>query len=181
MNNQHFTITFSVDQSPKEVFDAVNNVRGWWSEEIKGRIDKLGAEFKFHYKDVHRSTQEITEFVPGKKVVWHVSDSHLNFVKDKNEWNGTDIVFEMIRKSDKTELRFTHVGLVPAFECYGGCSGAWGFYINDSLRSLITTGKGEPARKEQGDAKRPPGDRALRNSGLVERTMKDTPQRRKWQ
>ena len=75
-------------------------------------------------------------------------DSHINFVKDKTEWKGTDIVFEITKKDDKTELRFTHVGLVPAIECYGDCSGAWGFYINDSLRSLITTGEGQPNRKE---------------------------------
>jgi hypothetical protein len=143
-----FTTSFRVDQSPKEVFDAVNNVRGWWSEEIEGRTDQLGAEFTYRYKGVHRSTQKITEFVPGKKVVWHVSDARLNFVKDKTEWNGTDIVFDIARKGDQTELRFTHVGLVPAFQCYGNCSGAWGFYINDSLRSLITTGKGVPNAKE---------------------------------
>jgi hypothetical protein len=148
-NNQNYTATILVDQTPKEVFDAVNNVRGWWSEEIEGRTDKLGAEFKFHYKDFHRSTQKITELVPGKKVVWHVSDARINFVKDKTEWNGTDIVFEIARKGDETELRFTHVGLVPAIECYGDCSGAWGFYINDSLRSLITTGEGQPAKKEE--------------------------------
>ena len=148
MKKQDFTTTFSVDQTPQEVFDAINNVRGWWSEEIEGNTDKLGAEFKFHYKDCHRSTQRIAELAPGKKVVWHVSDAQLNFVKDKTEWNGTDVVFEIAQKGDKTELRFTHFGLVPTFECYGDCSGAWGFYINDSLRSLITTGKGQPARKE---------------------------------
>jgi uncharacterized protein YndB with AHSA1/START domain len=120
MNNKNFTAASSVDRSPEQVFDAINNVRGWWSEEIDGRTDKVGAEFKFHHKDVHRSTQKITEFVPGNKVVWHVSDSHLNFVKDKTEWTGTDIVFEITRKNDKTELRFTHVGLVPAFECCRG-------------------------------------------------------------
>jgi hypothetical protein len=143
-----FTTTFSVDQSPQEVFDAINNVRGWWSEEIEGHTDKLDTQFKFHYKNFHRSTQGITELVPGKKVLWHVTDAKLNFVKNKTEWNGTDVVFEITRKGDKTELRFTHLGLVPAFECYGDCSGAWGFYINDSLRSLITTGKGQPAGKE---------------------------------
>ena len=147
-DNQNFTTTLLVDQTPSEVFNAVNNVRGWWSEEIDGSTDKHGAEFTFHYKGLHRSTQKITELVPGKKVVWHVTDARLNFVKDKTEWNGTEIVFEIARKGDKTELRFTHVGLVPAFECYGGCSGAWGFYINDSLRSLITTGKGDPNPKE---------------------------------
>src|ERR1700690_495248 len=143
-----FTTTFSVDQSPEEVFDAINNVRGWWSEEMDGSTDKLGPEFKFHYKDFHRSTQKITELVPRKKVVWHVSEAKLNFVKNKTEWIGTDVVFEIARKGDKTELRFTHVGLVPAFECYGDCSGAWGFYIGDSLRSLIATGKGDPNTKE---------------------------------
>ncbi len=149
MNDRDFTTTITVDQSPKDVFDAINNVRGWWSGEIDGRTDKLGAEFKYQYRDLHRSTQKITELVPGKKVVWHVVGSRLNFVKDKTEWNGTDIVFEIARKDDKTQLRFTHVGLVPALECYGACSEGWSFYIKDSLRKLITTGKGKPDRKER--------------------------------
>ncbi len=144
-----FTTSFSVDQSPQEVFDAINDVRGWWSGDIEGNTDQFGAQFTYRYKGVHRSTQKITELVPGKKVVWHVSDARLNFVKDKTEWNGTDIVFEIFRKGEQTELRFTHRGLVPTFQCYGDCSGAWGFYINDSLRSLITTGKGEPNTKER--------------------------------
>ena len=86
--------------------------------------------------------------VPGKKVVWRVLDAHINFVKDKTEWKGTDVVFEIAKKDGKTELRFTHVGLVPAIECYGKCAGVWGFYINDSLRSLIKTGKGDPNLEE---------------------------------
>jgi hypothetical protein len=96
---------------------------------------------------VHRTTQKVTELLPGKKVAWHVVESYINFVADKTEWDGTDIVFEIARKGDKTELRFTHVGLVPAIECYGGCSGAWGFYIQESLRALIATGKGQPNEK----------------------------------
>ena len=48
-----YTASFSVDQPPKEVFDAINNVRGWWSEEIEGSTNKQGAEFNYHYKDVH--------------------------------------------------------------------------------------------------------------------------------
>jgi len=149
MNNKSFTTSILVDQTPEEVFNAVNNVRGWWSEEIEGETDRPGAEFKFHYQDLHYSTHKITDFVPGKKVVWHTTDSRINFVKDKTEWNGTDIIFEIAKKGKKTELRFTHSGLVPAIECYGKCSGAWGYYINDSLRALITNGKGEPEEKEK--------------------------------
>jgi hypothetical protein len=137
MTKQDFTTTFTVDQSPNEVFKAINNVRGWWEGEIEGSTDHLGAVFSYRFEDFHRSTHKITEFVPGKKVVWHTSDASINFVKDKTEWNGTDIVFEIARKGDKTELRFTHIGLVPKIECYGGCSGAWGSYINESLRGLI--------------------------------------------
>lgn len=151
MSDQNYTTSFLVDQSPEEVFAAINNVRGWWSDEIEGSTDKIGAEFVFSSKDLHRSTQKITELVPGKKVVWHVLDSQIYFVRDKTEWKDTDIVFEITRIEGQTELRFTHAGLVPAFECYGACSDAWGYYINLSLRSLITSGKGQPIQKEKGE------------------------------
>jgi len=144
MTNRNYTTSFTVDQSPEQVFAAINKVRGWWSGEIDGATDKLGAAFTYRYQDLHRSTQRITELVPGKKIVWHVEDADINFVKDKKEWNGTDVVFEINPKNGRTEVRFTHVGLTPRIECYGKCAGAWGFYINESLRGLITTGKGDP-------------------------------------
>jgi len=149
MNGQNFTATFTVNQTPEEAFAAINNVRGWWSGEIEGSTDKLGAEFTYRYKDLHYSKQKITEFIPGKKVVWLVLDGFLNFVEDKSEWKGTKLTFEVSKKGDKTEVRFTHVGLVPEYECFNACSNAWGTYIKGSLRSLITTGKGQPNKKEQ--------------------------------
>jgi hypothetical protein len=114
MNGQNYTTAFTVDQSPEEVFHAINNVRGWWSEGIDGDTDRLGAEFKFRQRGLHHSTQKVTRFIPGKKVVWHVLDGRINFVKDTTEWNGTNVVFEITRKEDQTQLRFTHVGLIPA-------------------------------------------------------------------
>jgi hypothetical protein len=144
MKNSDFTTTISVDQTPEEAFAAITNVRGWWSGEIEGDSDNLGAEFMYRYKDVHRSKQKVTEFIPGEKVVWQVSDSHLSFAKDKSEWNDTRIVFEITKKESKTEVRFTHAGLVPQYECFDRCSNAWGTLVNNNLRKLITTGQGQP-------------------------------------
>jgi hypothetical protein len=154
MNNQNLTFTISIDQTPEEAFAAINNVRGWWSGNIEGSTYKLGDEFTYRYDDIHYSKQKITEFIPGKKVVWHVLDGYLNFTQDKTEWKGTDIIFDISKKDDKTEVRFTHVGLVPESECYDACSNAWGSYINGSLRSLITSGKGHPNPKEKGDGEK---------------------------
>ena len=144
----------TTNHSAEEVFAAINNVRGWWSEEIKGPTDKLGAEFTYHHENVHRCKMKITEFVPGEKVVWLVLDNYFNFTEDKTEWTGTKIIFEVSNKDAKTQLRFTHEGLVPEYECFKVCSNAWGSYINGSLRSLIETGKGRPNRKENGERKK---------------------------
>ena len=147
MATTDFATTILVGQSPKKAFNAINNPRGWWSEEIEGSTEKLNDEFSYHYEDVHRCKMKLIEVVPGKKVVWLVLDANLDFVEDKSEWTGTTITFEITPTGGQTEVRFTHVGLVPGYECYGACSNAWGSYINGSLRSLIATGKGQPGQK----------------------------------
>jgi hypothetical protein len=148
MNNQNFTTTLTVEQTPQDAFAAIKNVRGWWSEEIEGSTDKIGDEFTYHYKDVHRCKMKLTEANPGKKVVWLVVDNYFNFTKDKSEWKSTQVTFEISKKGNQTEIRFAHLGLVPEYECFDVCSNAWASYINGSLRSLIATGKGKPNPKE---------------------------------
>ena len=143
MTNSDFTTTITVNNTPKEVFDAINHVRGWWQGEITGNTEKPGDEFSYQMMDVHYSKQKLVEMVPNKKVVWLVTDSNLKSFANKSEWTGTKISFEITPKNNKTEMRFTHEGLVPAFQCYGDCSNAWGMLIEESLFSLITTGKGK--------------------------------------
>jgi hypothetical protein len=144
MATPDFTITFLVDQSPEEAFNAINNVRGWWSESLEGDSEKLNDEFTYRYKDIHYSRQRLIEVIPNKKVVWLVLDSNLYFVDNQTEWTGTKIIFEVIEKNQQTEVQFTHQGLIPEFECYDACSKGWTYFISGSLYNLITTGKGQP-------------------------------------
>lgn len=143
MTYPDFSIRISVDQSPAEVFDAINNVAAWWQGEISGNSHQLNDEFEYLVMGVHFSKQQVVEIIPGEKVTWLVTDSNLNSFGDKKEWNGTKIIFEISTVDNKTQLCFTHLGLVPRFECYGDCSYAWSQLIQVSLFSLITTGKGK--------------------------------------
>lgn len=129
MDNRDFTTTILVDQTPQEVFNAINNVREWWSEEIEGNTNKLNDEFTYHYKDVHKCKMKLIEVIPGKKVVWLVLNNHFSFTKDKSEWIGNKIIFEITGQDSKTQLRFTHEGLVPEYECYTACFNGWTQYI----------------------------------------------------
>ncbi|GAC1300691.1 MAG: SRPBCC domain-containing protein [Mucilaginibacter sp.] len=146
MNKKDFTITLLVDKTPQETFDTINNVRGWWTENLEGSSRKPGDEFAVRFDDIHMSKQKLVEVVPGKKVVWLVTDSKLNFVEDKQEWTNTKISFEIAEQSRQTQIKFTHFGLVPEVQCYNGCSTGWTYYIG-SLYKLLTEGKGTPELK----------------------------------
>ena len=146
--NASFSAAFSVDQTPDEVFHAINNVRGWWSEDIEGSAERVGGEFTYRYKDAHRCRIKVTELIAGEKVTWHVLDNYLDFTQDKTEWKDTEINFDIAARDGKTGIRFTHAGLVPGYECFDVCSNSWSFYLYTSLRALIRTGKGLPNRKE---------------------------------
>lgn len=150
MKTNDFSKKLLVDQSPEKVFNAISHPRTWWSEEIEGVTNKLDGEFMHRYKDVHICKLKVVEFIPGKKIVWLVTENYFNFTKDSREWTGTKISFELGKKGNKTEVRFTHIGLVPQYECFDICSDAWTNYIEVSLHELITTGKGQPNPKEGG-------------------------------
>lgn len=142
-----YTTTIMVNKNAQTVYNAITNFRAWWSEEIEGETNKLNAEFVYHYKDVHICKLKLVEAVPGKKLVYKVVDNQFNFTKDKTEWIGTKLIFDISTAGNKTKVKFTHQGLVPQYECYKVCNDAWNNYIGNSLYKLITTGKGEPNPK----------------------------------
>ncbi|WP_406631252.1 SRPBCC domain-containing protein [Amycolatopsis sp. WGS_07] len=132
-----FTTGFTVDRSPDEVFAAVNDVRAWFSETITGASAQVGDVFSFTDKAITSGRIRVTGLVPGRQVTWHVEDAD-------DEWDDTEMTFEIARGEDGTTLRFTHDGLTPASTCYQLCVRGWTACVNTSLHALITTGAGRP-------------------------------------
>ncbi len=147
--DKSFTASILVDQDQATAYNAIQNFRAWWSEEIDGQTDKLNETFFYHYKDIHLCKLKLIETVPDNKLVYLVLDNEFNFIKDKTEWVNTKLIFDISKQGEKTKVQFTHEGLVPEYECYNVCNDAWSGYIHKSLYNLITTGQGNPNPKDK--------------------------------
>ncbi|MCL6098032.1 MAG: SRPBCC domain-containing protein [Bacteroidetes bacterium] len=148
MKQQNYHCSITANITAKEAFQRITRVSEWWSENIEGNFEKLNDVFTIHFVFGDSFVIKIVELVPDKKIVWLVTDCNLTWIKDKKEWKGTKISFEISTDNNSTQVNFTHIGLVPGIECYNGCVGGWNQYIKESLFKLLTEGKGEPDRKK---------------------------------
>jgi len=78
-----------------------------------------------------------------------VTDCNKDWLKNKKEWNDTQLIWNISTINNRTQVEFTHKGLVSELECFDACADAWGGYVKDSLLSLLNTGKGKPDPKEE--------------------------------
>jgi len=144
MEKKSFTATIEVAKTPQAVFKYItNDVAKWWGgKDLKGSSTYLHDEFIINHPNAHYSKQQLIEVIPGKKIVWLVTESTLYWLqKNKHEWTNTKMIFKIIAKEDKTVLHFTHQGLVPGMECYSMCHEGWNTVIKDYLFHLITDNK----------------------------------------
>lgn len=144
MNVTDYQHRFTVRATPEQVFEAITRVSEWWTINTEGNSKALDDEFTVQFGDVHLTKQRITEAVPGKRVVWRVIESLLPWLKDREEWKGTELVFDIAATNKGTELTFTHIGLTPQVECFYQCEKGWDYFIGESLYKLITQGAGLP-------------------------------------
>ena len=149
MENQDYHATIMVSQAANEVFTAINSVPKWWTEKLEGSSGKLNDVFTVDFGDTNFVTHKLIEVIPGKKIVWLVTDCYLSWFTDKTEWKNTKMVFEIAATGNQTQIDFTHIGLLPDLECFDICRKGWDQYVKDSLFKLITEGKGQPQKKVQ--------------------------------
>jgi uncharacterized protein YndB with AHSA1/START domain len=120
---------------------SVEGIAGWWTRETSGDA-KLGGTVSVLFRSPNgdekgRMGFELVKLVPGERVVWRFSSG-------PQEWLGTEVTFELLRREDMTIVVFGHRQWSEAKEFMAHCSMKWATFLL-SLRQLLETGEGRPA------------------------------------
>ena len=143
MTQQDYKLSISAPVSASEAYDKIARVSEWWAKDFTGSADNLGDVFTVRFGETFVDFQ-VTEAVPSRKAVWHVTDCYLPWLQHKTEWNGTNVEFEIAADQNETTVTLTHEGLVPEVECFDGCVQGWNQYFGGSFRQFLTEGHGMP-------------------------------------
>lgn len=143
MEKRNFHRTIKVNVPAAEAMKKIGEVHSWWAKDFDGKAEMLNDKFSVHFGKTFVDFK-ISELLPDKKVVWQVMDCNLDWINNKKEWNGTEVVFELSGKNRSTQIDFTHVGLFPGVECYEDCEVGWDKHFTNSLEKFINEGKGMP-------------------------------------
>jgi len=141
MERQDYHNSFMINVSPKVAYENILKVSQWWTSTFKGSAAKAGDTFDVTFGKTTVAFK-VVEAVPQKKLVWLVTDSHLDWQNNKTEWTGTKVVWDISEDEKGTRVDMTHVGLVPEAECYKNCEEGWNGYVGESLPKLIASGAG---------------------------------------
>ena len=142
MEQNDFNCSISAKMSADEVIKKISNVPEWWGITFTGSAEKQNDQFVVRMGGDSFFDFTVAELIPGKRLVWLVTDCHMPWYTDKKEWAGNKLIFDLHENDGETALTFTHEGLTPQVECYNDCAPGWGHWIKTSLFSYLTTGKG---------------------------------------
>jgi len=143
MSAPDYTCTIQTTASPDDAYDKVARVSEWWAKNFEGSARKLGDTFTVRFGKTFVDFK-VVEAVPARRVVWSVTDCHLEWIADKTEWNGTNVAWDIASANGITNVTITHHGLVPGVECYNDCEQGWNGHVQNSLRQLLNGGEGMP-------------------------------------
>lgn len=130
--------------APEKVYAALSSLpglRGWWTE-VAGDTG-VGGEivFTFGGRGATRMRIEATDAPRGGQARVHWLCLGSEAVAD---WKGTRVEFALSPGANgSTQLRFEHLGLVPALACFEDCQKGWNKYL-PSLKAYAETGAGYP-------------------------------------
>ena len=144
MANKDYTCTIEAAVPAKLAYDKIARVQEWWAKDFEGSARKLGDTFTVRFGETFVDFK-IPDAHPDSRIVWHVVNCHLHFLKDKTEWNGTSVAWDLAAGGSTTTVTMTHHGLKPDVECYTNCESGWNKHVKQSLLPFLTEGKGTPS------------------------------------
>jgi hypothetical protein len=139
---KNFNSSVAAKISASEAIKKISNIPGWWGVTFSGSAEKQNDKFIIKMTGDSFFNMTVEELIPGKRVVWLVSDCYMPWYSDKKEWADTRLIFDLSENNGVTSLDFIHEGLTPDVECYNDCAPGWTHWIKTSLFSYLTTGKG---------------------------------------
>lgn len=143
MKNNDFSSSISAKISAGDAIQKISNLPEWWGVTFSGNTGKQDDKFVIKMGEDAFFNFTVTELTPGKRVVWQVNDCHMPWFRNKKEWAGTRLIFDVHENNGVTTVNFKHEGLTPDVECYKDCEKGWTHWIQKSLFSYFTTGKGD--------------------------------------
>lgn len=136
----NYTQEVKIIANKQRVFDALSKQMELWWGKVDQTIKGVGDEFSVFFGKAYWTFQ-IVEFEENDSMAWKVIDGQPEF---NNEWVGTLLLWQLKEDEGKVIVSFTHLGLVPEFDCYDICAPTWDMFITKSLKQFVETGKGTP-------------------------------------
>ncbi|TDW97392.1 SRPBCC family protein [Dinghuibacter silviterrae] len=142
MSNNNFKSSISAEVTAVEAIGKISNIPEWWGVTVTGHTEKQNDTFVVKMTADSFFNFTVAELIPGSRLVWLVTDCYMPWYSDKTEWTNTRLIFDLHEQNGVTALTFTHEGLTPDVECYKDCEPGWTHWIQTSLFSYLTNGKG---------------------------------------
>ncbi|HEX9504059.1 MAG TPA: hypothetical protein VF974_07150 [Patescibacteria group bacterium] len=92
MGNNDFNSSISAKISADEAIKRIGRVPEWWGVTFSGNSEKQNDQFIVKMGGDSFFNFTVTELIPGKRVVWLVTDCYMPWYTDKKEWlNRTEV------------------------------------------------------------------------------------------
>ena len=104
MKTNDFNSSFSAKISADEAIKKISKVPEWWGITFTGSAEKLNDKFVVKMGGDSFFDFTVTELLPGKRIVWLVTDCYMPWYSDKKEWANTRLIFDLKRTTAKRKF-----------------------------------------------------------------------------
>ena len=146
-----FELSYIFDAPALAVYNSIATqvgIRGWWTECcVVGTEVGRRAAFVFPHGGFF-AVMKITALKQSQLVEWrclNCQHDEKTGLTNLHDWEGTKISFRLKAIGrNQTQLMFTHHGL-GKLKSHGACASIWSFFLGQSLRQMLHSGRGLPA------------------------------------